>query len=98
MKITSFYYLEYPDCCPVDPLRAASEVYVEVASHDGSIESFDYTYAITVCTLGFLREYLETHPYYCARGVVIVERFEDETIKQTLQAILPNIDEVATRK
>ena len=64
MKITSFYYLQYPDALPLDPHVAESEVYVEIASEDGSIDHFDYTYALTVCTTGFLKEHLRTHPHF----------------------------------
>jgi hypothetical protein len=98
MKITSFYYLAYPDCSPVDPLVAVSEVYVEVANQDGSIDKFDFTYALTVCTVGFLERYLETHPYYSCRSIVVVERFDDNVIKSALEAILPNIEEFGIKK
>ena len=65
MKMTSFYYLAYPDCSPADPLMASSEVYIEISdAQGGDLEHFSKTFAITVCTLGFLNEYLKSHPYY----------------------------------
>jgi hypothetical protein len=98
MKITAFYYLAYPDCSPPDPLVAASEVYVEVATQGGSMDNFDFTYSLTICTVGFLKYHLETHPYYSARSMIVVDRFDDEAIRKALEAILPNIEELATKK
>jgi hypothetical protein len=98
MKITSFYYLQYPDALPLDPLFAESEVYVEVASEDGSISRFDYTYALTVCTIGFLKEHLRTHPHYARRSLIVVDCFTDEAIGEALEKVLPHIDEFAQRK
>jgi hypothetical protein len=74
-----------------------SEVYVEVAEN-GDIHHFDSTYALTVCTVGFLKKFLETHPYYSARSLIVVERFEDQVVRAALEAILPSIEELATRK
>lgn len=98
MKITSFYYLEYPDCSPADVLMAASEVYVEIATGNGDINNFDATYVFTVCTVGFLHAYLRTHPFYVSRSLIVVERFEDQAIKESLESILPNIDKFGTEK
>jgi len=97
MKITAFYYLQYPDRLPADPLFAVSEVYVEVAEN-GDIDNFDFTYAITICTVAFLKRHLETHPYYSSPSLIVVERFEDQVIREALEAILPSIDELATKK
>jgi hypothetical protein len=98
MKITSFYYLEYPDCLPDDPMLAASEVYIEVAMQDGSTDRFDFTYALTVCTVGFLKHYLGSHPYYSSRSLIVIDRFDDQSIKLALDAILPSIHELAIKK
>ena|ERR1022692_3758319 len=97
MTITAFYYLQYPDCLPADPLLGVSEVYVEVAEN-GDIHNFDSTYALTICTIGFLKQHLETHRYYSSRSLIIVDRFEDQVIRAALEAILPRIDELATKK
>jgi len=98
MKITSFYYLAYPDCSPPDPMMASSEIYVEVAVQEGSLDSFDFTYALTISTVGFLKQYLETHPYYVSRSLIVVEHFDDKVIKETLEALLPSIQDFAIRK
>jgi hypothetical protein len=98
MKITSFYYLQYPDTLPMDPHVAESEVYVEVASEDGSTVNFDYTYALTVCTTGFLKEHLRTHPHYSKRSLIVVDCFTDEAIREALERVLPHIDELAQKK
>ena len=98
MKITSFYYLKYPDDLPLDPLIAESEVYVEVASDDGSTDQFDFTYTLTVCTIGFLKEHLRYHAHYASRSVIVVERFADDVISQALEALLPDIEDLALKK
>ena len=97
MKITSFYYLAYPDSSPLDASVAESEVYFEVSETEGSTDSFDFTYSIHVCTVGFVRQQLGKLPFFLARSMVIVERFEDSIIKVALESILPRIDEVAQR-
>ncbi len=98
MKITSFYYLRYPDTLPLDPLVAESEVYVEVGPEDGGTNQFDNTYALTVCAIGFLKEHLRSHPYYADRFVIVVERFSDDVIAEALEKLLPDIDTFAVRK
>ena len=42
MKITSFYYLAYPDSSPLDASVAESEVYFEVSETEGSTDSFRF--------------------------------------------------------
>jgi hypothetical protein len=98
MKITSFYYLRYPDTLPVDPLIAESEVYVEVASEDGNTDQFDFTYTLTVCTIGFLKEHLRSYPYYAGQSVIVVERFADDPIAEALEKLLPDIEMFAVRR
>lgn len=51
MKITSVYYLQYPDNSPSDPQDADSEVRVEVGQGDASIDHFDCCYSLRVLTL-----------------------------------------------
>jgi hypothetical protein len=98
MKITAFYYLQYPDCAPHDPFCAASEVYVEVASSNGDINSFDFTYALTVCTVGYIKKHLESQSYYANRAVIVVDRFDDQVIRKSLESVLPHIDELAIKR
>ena len=98
MKMTGFYYLEYPDCSPANPLVAASEVYVEVASQDGSLDRFDDTYSITVCTAGYLKNHLASHRFYAGRSLVVVDRFDDQYIKNALEEMLPDIEKWGLRK
>jgi hypothetical protein len=98
MNITSFYYLQYPDSLPADPSVAASEVYVEVAYQDGDINNFDETYSVTVCTTDYIKLFLETHPCYACRSTIVVSRFEDKTVKEALESILPRIEEYGVKK
>jgi hypothetical protein len=74
---------------------AASEVYGEVATQDGSTDQFDFTYALTVCTVGFIKQHLEAHHYYASRSLVVVECFNDQIIKEALEALLPNMEALA---
>jgi len=98
MKISSFYYIDYPDSLPTDPLFASSEVYVEVSGTDGDINNFDLTYAFTVCTIEFVRRSLSIEHFFSARSVVVVDRFDDHTIKNALEAILPKINTLGLLK
>lgn len=98
MKITSFYYIEYPDCLPPDPMIARSEVYVEVAFQNGDLEHFDETYSIIICTIEFIRQHLKSKCFYATRSLIIVEKFEDKVIKQALEAILPDIESIGIKK
>lgn len=98
MKITSFYYLAYPDSSPPDELLAASEVYLEVSEAEASIDNFDFTYSIHVYTIGFIRQQLKEKPFFLCRSAIVVDRFEDSIIKAALESILPRIDEIAEKK
>jgi len=98
MKITAFYYLQYPDSLPVDPSVAASEVYVEIASDDGDIAHFDQTYSLTVCTMDYIRQYLNSHCSFAGRSVVVVKRFDDDTIRAALESVLPQIETIGLKK
>ncbi|MDX1964630.1 MAG: hypothetical protein SFX18_15880 [Pirellulales bacterium] len=98
MMITSFYYLSYPDSLPTDELVAASEVYVEVSETEGSIEHFDHTYAIQVCTIEYIRQQLGNQLCFYAKSIIVVERFSDDVIKLALESVLSKIDEIAIKK
>ena len=64
VRIASFYYLADPDTSPADWHNAMSEVYVEVGPEGSDFEHFERTYAVTVCTVGFLKDHIRTHPYF----------------------------------
>ena len=98
MKITSFYYLAYPDSLPVDESVATSEVYVEVAETEGSISAFDFTYSIYVHTVGYIQLQVKNKTFFCTRPAIVVDRFDDSSIKAALEAILPTIGQIAERK
>ena len=40
-KITSFYYLNYPDDLPGDPIDAYSEIYVEIGDEGSTTDHFE---------------------------------------------------------
>jgi hypothetical protein len=98
MRITSFYYLAYPDSLPLDPLVAANEVYLEVSEVEGSINDFDFTYSIHIYTVGFIQQQVKAKSFFCTRPAIVVDRFDDSSIKAALEAILPQMDEIAERK
>lgn len=98
MKITSFYYLAYPDSLPLDPFVAASEVYIEVSETEGSINDFDFSYSIHVYTVGFIQQQVKEKSFFCTRPAIVVDRFDDSSIKVALEAILPKIHQIAERK
>ena len=98
MRIASFYYLAYPDTSPADPLNAMSEVYVEVGQEGCDLEHFERTYAVTVCTVGFLKDQLRKHGCFAERSLIVVDVFDDRVIKQALEQLLPDIGSVATEK
>lgn len=98
MKITTFYYLSYPNSEPADELVASSEVYVEVSATGGDNRSFDDTYALFVHTVGYIQSRVDKFQHFTTCPALIVERFNDVSIRAALEAILPGIDSIATRK
>jgi hypothetical protein len=42
-KVTSFYYLEYPDVSPSDPENAFTEAYVEIGDESSRPNDFLFT-------------------------------------------------------
>lgn len=94
-KITSFYYLNYPDTLPDDPLNAYSEVYVEVGDESATINKFDETFSFNVCTIEFIRSALANgdSDFFIMPALIIVKSFEDGIIEKALESILDNIEE-----
>jgi Immunity protein 8 len=97
VEIRHFYYLSsYPTELPPNPLVAVSEVRVEVADEE-SLNDFDYCYSIMVCTLEFIALQLQTQSWYGGRSLVIVRRFDDQTIKKALEEMLPQLEKMGVR-
>ena len=98
-KITSFYYLNYPDSLPSDPINAFSEVYVEIGDEQSNIERFEATYSIFIYTIGYISYMIKQSGYgfLLAHTALIVDRFDDEIIETMLEKILPCIEEYGTR-
>jgi len=92
-KITSFYYLNYPDNQPNDPLDAFSEVYVEIGDEKSTINNFDETYSLMVYTLNNLKKMIKNKSYLVLKSVIIVDRFDDKTIQRALESVVDNIEE-----
>lgn len=98
-KITSFYYLNYPDKMPEDPHNACSELYVEVGGQDSSINNFDQTYSFQVYTIGYLNDLIGSkNGFLVDRSVIIVEKFDDKLIEQALESIIFDIENFGTIK
>ncbi|HYG21654.1 MAG TPA: hypothetical protein VEH04_02645 [Verrucomicrobiae bacterium] len=84
--ISAFYYLNYPDSCPVDDVNAGSEVRVELGGEGARLASFDFTVSVFVCTPGFLekRVLIDKNGIFL-QNAIIVRRFRDETVRQALE-------------
>jgi hypothetical protein len=98
-KIVAFYYLSYPDDMPADPENAYSEVYVEVGGPGATVDSFDETYSFHVYTPQYIANAVRRgHAGFLAqRSVIIVQRFDNATVRGALEALLPSIEEYGTR-
>ena len=100
MKITSFYYLNYPDRMPENPRNAASEVYVEVGDSHATQNQFAFTYAFKVYTIDYIKNeiFRKGGPFLVDRSVIIVDRFDDKLIKTAIESVLSNIDYYGIKK
>ena len=94
-KITSFYYLNYPDQPPENPLDAYSEVYVEIGNEKSDINNFEKTYSLHVYTANYIKRllHLSSNQFIYLHSGVIVEKFEDTTIREVLDTLLDKIDD-----
>ena len=97
-RIASFYYLSYPDSMPDDPLRVHSEVYVEVGGEGADCEHFEETYAFHVYTRKCVNELLDKDGLLVSPSTIIVDRFDDTSIKCALESVLENIEDYGIKK
>jgi hypothetical protein len=96
-KITSFYYLNYPDNSPNDPLDAYSETYVEIGDERSELNDFEETFSVHVYTVRSLDNLVTKDGYAALKSAIIVDRFEDQTIENVLNKILENIEDYGTK-
>ena len=96
-KITSFYYLNYPDDLPGDPIDAYSEIYVEIGDEGSTTDHFEETFALHVYTERRVKALIEKNGHVVLKSAIVVDRFEDNIIKNALYAILEDIEEYATQ-
>jgi hypothetical protein len=92
-KITSFYYLNYPDNLPSDPLDAYSETYVEIGDKRSALNDFEETFSIHVYTVRRIDNLVTKDGYAVLQSAIIVDRFEDQIIENALNKILENIED-----
>ncbi len=97
-KIINFYYLNYPDSMPSDPYNAFSEVYVEIGDDNSNVNSFDTTYSFMVYTIDYLKNLLSDTNFCVEKSTIIVDSFDDDTIKRAIQSILDNIENYSSAK
>lgn len=94
MKITAFYYLEYPDQLPEDVTFAATEMRVEVGDAGDSIHSFKATYAFQVYTFRYIEAmFIARRTPLAGSSVMIVPELSDEWMKKFLQDNIENFDD-----
>jgi hypothetical protein len=92
IKITAYYYLDYPDCLPDDPGYAATRMYVEVGEATSTTENFSDTYAFQVYTVRYVEEeYFRKHIPLFGRSVLVVPELTDVWMFQFLN---DNVDEL----
>ena len=99
-KITSLYYLSYPNCSPANPLDAATEAYVEIGGPDSTSDHFEETFAFQIYTLGYLQRVIqrEGRRFAVDRSVIIVDRLDDELIREAIESILDYIENLGQPK
>jgi hypothetical protein len=96
MKVSAFYYLQYPDDAPSNPRDASTEMYVEVGGEDASIQHFEKTFSFQVYTVEKLRRLVAEHGFATARSMIIVDELVDEAIRGVLERIVDKIEEFGT--
>ncbi len=92
-KITSFYYLNYPDNLPEDRLDAYSEVYIEIGNENSTTNVFEETFAFHVYTQRRVNSLIEKNRFAMLKAAIVVDRFEDSVIEAAIDTILENIEE-----
>jgi hypothetical protein len=96
-RITSFYYLRYPDGNVEDPTCAASEVYVEVGGEEATAEQFEETFSLHVYTLGYLDRETRATGTSVVRAGLVVEHFDDRTIERALTTVIDRLEQVGVK-
>ena len=85
MIIVAYYYLSYPDDCPIDPTYAATEMYVERGIDGDTIEHFQDTDSFQVYTFRYVQEEFinQWHPLV-GTAVLLVPTLADDWMKAFL--------------
>ncbi len=97
MRISAFYYLQYPDYSPADPRDAATELYVEVGGPDSTHDKFEKTFSFQVYTVENLRKAVARDGFLAARSVLVIDELKDEAVRSVLERVLERIEELGTR-
>lgn len=92
-KITSIYYLNYPDKLPDDPRDAYSELYVEIGNENSTINNFEATFAFHVYTKHRVNSLIGKGGYAVFKSAIVVDSFEDSIIEKAIENILEDIEE-----
>jgi hypothetical protein len=93
-KITSVYYLSYPDSPPPDPKDAESIVVVELGTDKSTTSDFETTRSLKFITKKRLDSTFDKSNFcwiYLEKSIVI-EEFSDTEIFRVLDDLLPEID------
>jgi|GEM_PF-2028222 len=87
MKITAFYYLDYPDAGPADPDNAATMMYVERGDEGDSINSFQDTLCFQVYTFGYVQEnFIKQGKPVIGRSLLLVPTLDNTQMGAFLDA------------
>jgi len=92
MKVTAFYYLDYPDCSPVDPRYAATTMYVEVGQENSTTNDFSETYKFQVYTVNYVADqFFKKNLPLLERSVLVVAELDDLLILELLSSHVDNL-------
>ena len=94
MKITAFYYLDYPDSLPPDPRYASTKMYVELGQDTSTIEDFSHTLAFRVYTSKYVEDNFFTKNIpLVERSLIIVPELTNLLMDEFLESNVNRLDE-----
>jgi hypothetical protein len=99
MKVTAFYYLDYPDDDIPDPLNAETMMYVEVGEEEDDINHFAYTYSFQVYTAKYVRDnFFDEGIPLIGRSIMIVPKLDSDWMREFLNENIENLPHWSDKK
>ena len=96
MKVSAFYYLQYPNDSPINPRDAATEMYVEVGGEGATTEHFEKTFSFFVYTAERVQRMIRDNGFVAGRSVIVVDCLTDDVMRGVLEKIVDNIAKCGT--